>query len=95
MSMFDTFTYWLVVYATPTQYTKLKCASWREVNSASEIALEMGVPEGYGMFVIEIAPDLDVDKTIRLEIISHLCDLFGWDNVMRLIGNVHSLPSMN
>lgn len=95
MAMYDNFTYWLVVYSTPTRYTKLQCNGWRDVNEAAKVAVELGVPEGMGLFVIEIDPDTDVEKAIRLEIISHLCDLFGWDTVLNLIGNVHSAPSMN
>lgn len=95
MAMYDKFTYWLVVYGTPTQYTKLECNNWRDLNEAAKVAVEMGIPEGLGMFVIEIDPDTDVDKAIRLEIISHLCDLFGWDNVLSMIYTNHHVPSMN
>lgn len=95
MAMYDKLTYWLVIYAGPTQYTKLECNDWRDVNEASKVALEMGIPEGLGMFVIEIDSDTDVEKAIRLEIISHLCDLFGWDNVLKMIYSNHTAPSMN
>lgn len=95
MAMYDNFTYWLVVYSTPSRYTKLQCNDWRDVNKAAEVAVELGVPDGMGMFVIEIDPDTDVEKAIRLEIISHLCDLFGWDNVLSMIQTNHTIPSMN
>jgi len=95
MSMFDHSTCWLVVYGTPTQYTKLQCNNWRDANEASKVALEMGIPEGLGMFIIEIDHDTDIDKTIRLEIVGRLCDLFGWDTVLNMISNNHLAVSMN
>lgn len=94
MSMFDHSTYWLVVYATPTKYMKVQCDGWREASEAAKIAREEGI-EGLGLFIIEVEHDTDVDKKIRVEIITRLCEVFGWDTVVQAIYSNHPIPSMN